>query len=67
MVLGGTRITGGSGTIIGTLLGVAMITLLNKSLILIGLSSFWQEFFTGIIVAISVSLSSYQIRKNMMI
>ncbi|NLJ48152.1 MAG: ABC transporter permease [Candidatus Atribacteria bacterium] len=67
VVLGGTRITGGSGTIIGTLLGVAMITLLNKSLILIGLSSFWQEFFTGVIVAISVSLSSYQIRKNMMI
>ncbi len=67
VVLGGTRITGGTGTIIGTVLGVALITLINNSLILIGLSSFWQGFFTGVIVAISVSLSSYQSRKNVTI
>jgi len=67
VVLGGTRITGGVGTVIGTILGVAMITLLNNSLILIGLSSFWQEFFTGLIVAISVSLSSYQSRRSVAI
>ncbi len=64
VVLGGTRITGGSGTIIGTIMGVAMITILNNSLILVGLSSFWHTFFVGLIIIISVSLTSYQNRKS---
>jgi simple sugar transport system permease protein len=64
VVLGGTRITGGSGTVIGTILGVTMITILNNSLILIGLSSFWNDFFVGLIIVISVSLTSYQSKRS---
>ena len=60
VVLGGTRITGGSGTIVGTIMGVAMITILNNSLILVGLSSYWHNFFVGLIIVISVSITSYQ-------
>ncbi|MBN2395941.1 MAG: ABC transporter permease [Candidatus Atribacteria bacterium] len=60
VVLGGTRITGGTGTIIGTIMGVAMITILNNSLILVGLSSYWHDLFVGLIIIISVSITSYQ-------
>ena len=60
VVLGGTRITGGTGTIIGTIMGVAMVTILNNSLILVGLSSYWHTFFVGLIIVISVSLTSYR-------
>jgi len=60
VVLGGARITGGSGSIIGTLLGVAMIIVLEKNLILMGLSSYWHQFFIGMIIIIGVSITYYQ-------
>ena len=60
VVLGGARITGGSGTILGTLLGVAMINILKKNLIMIGLSSYWEQFFIGLIIIVGVSFTYYQ-------
>ncbi|MEW5814169.1 MAG: ABC transporter permease [Spirochaetota bacterium] len=62
VVLGGTRITGGTGSFAGTLLGVAMITILEKNLVFIGLSSYWQQFFIGVIIVISVSITYLQNR-----
>jgi simple sugar transport system permease protein len=60
VVLGGTRITGGTGTLIGTMLGVAMIMILQKNLVLIGLSSYWQDFFVGLIIVIGVTITNVQ-------
>jgi simple sugar transport system permease protein len=60
VVLGGARITGGSGSILGTLLGVAMITILQKNLVLIGLSSYWHQFFIGLIIIAGVSTTYYR-------
>jgi simple sugar transport system permease protein len=60
VVLGGARITGGSGSILGTLLGVAMIVILQKNLVLIGLSSYWHQFFIGLIIVVGVSITYYQ-------
>jgi simple sugar transport system permease protein len=64
VVLGGARITGGSGSIIGTLLGVAMITILEKNLVLIGLSSYWHKFFIGLIIIVGVSITYYQNKRR---
>jgi simple sugar transport system permease protein len=60
VVLGGTRITGGTGTLTGTMLGVAMIMILQKNLVLIGLSSYWQDFFVGLIIVIGVTVTNVQ-------
>ncbi|MFW6137819.1 MAG: ABC transporter permease [Spirochaetota bacterium] len=60
VVLGGARITGGSGSILGTILGVAMIVILEKNLVLMGLSSYWHQFFVGLIIIIGVSTTYYQ-------
>ena len=60
VVLGGARITGGSGSLLGTMLGVAMIVVLQKNLVLIGLSSYWQQFFVGLIIIVGVSITYYQ-------
>ncbi len=65
VVLGGTRITGGSGSILGTLLGVAMIVVLEKNLVLIGLSSYWHKFFIGLIILFGVSITYYQNLRRM--
>lgn len=47
VILGGARITGGSGTVIGTLLGVVLVVLVNNVLILVGVPSTWQKFIIG--------------------
>ncbi|MCF7927486.1 MAG: ABC transporter permease [Spirochaetales bacterium] len=60
VVIGGTRITGGRGTILGTLVGVGLIVVLEKNLVLIGLSSYWHQFFIGLIIIIGVSITYLQ-------
>ncbi|WP_422071071.1 ABC transporter permease [Tranquillimonas rosea] len=47
VILGGARITGGSGTVLGTVLGVLVITLVDNVLILIGVPSTWQLAIVG--------------------
>jgi simple sugar transport system permease protein len=53
VVLGGARITGGSGTVIGTLLGVVLVTLVNNVLILAGIPSTWQKFVVGSFIVLA--------------
>ncbi|HGF7190686.1 ABC transporter permease [Vibrio cholerae] len=55
VVLGGTSIMGGRGTVLGTLLGVLLITLMKNSLILIGIPSEWQKFMVGVLLLIGVT------------
>jgi simple sugar transport system permease protein len=50
VVLGGARVTGGTGTVPGTLLGVLLIVLISNSLILIGVPSTWQKVVIGVII-----------------
>jgi len=61
-VVGGAKLTGGQGTIRGTVLGVLLVYLLNSTLVFLGLSSSWNNFFTGIILVASVAATSYQER-----
>ncbi len=55
VVLGGTSILGGKGTVLGTLLGVLLITLMKNSLILIGIPSEWQKFMIGMLLLVGVT------------
>jgi simple sugar transport system permease protein len=50
VVLGGARITGGTGTVLGTMLGVVLIVLLTNNLILMGVPSTWQKVVIGAII-----------------
>jgi len=60
VVIGGAKITGGIGTLTGTFLGVIMMVILEKNLVLIGLSSYWHQFFTGLVIVVGVSITHYQ-------
>ena len=60
VVLGGASISGGKGSILGTILGVIIIAILNDNLVLIGLSSFWQRFFVGLIIVAGGVLTAVQ-------
>ena len=62
VVIGGTKITGGQRKIFGAVLGVLITYLLNSTLIMIGLSSSWNNLFVGAILVIAVAITSYQER-----
>lgn len=62
VILGGASIMGGTGTLTGTLLGVVMISILEKNLILLGISSYWQQFFVGLVLVLGVSITHIQKR-----
>lgn len=53
-VLGGTRMAGGSGTVIGVLLGAVIIGLLENGLNLLGIGFFFQEVSRGVLLIIAV-------------
>lgn len=64
VVLGGARITGGHGTVIGTLLGVLLVVIMNNSLILLGISSFWQQVVLGALILIGTGLPAFQAKRR---
>jgi len=64
VVIGGIRLTGGEGTILGAILGVSIIQIFRSTLVFLGLSTSWNDLFIGIILLVSVSLISYQERKS---
>ncbi len=60
VILGGARITGGTGTVAGTLLGVVLVTLINSVLILVGVPSTWQKVIIGAFILIAGTLFALQ-------
>ena len=63
VVLGGARLTGGYGTVSGTLLGVALIVLVQNSLIVLGIPSTWQSVAIGMLILIGTGLPAWQARR----
>jgi ribose transport system permease protein len=51
--IGGTSLAGGKGSIIGTLLGVLILSALKTGLVVVGVDSFWQYIATGAIIAVA--------------
>ena len=62
VVLGGARVTGGTGTVLGTLLGVVLIIIINNSLILMGVPSTWQKVVIGAIILLASGVFSRRAR-----
>lgn len=58
VLLGGTPLSGGKGTIIGTMLGVLIITVLGNGLNALDIVVFWQTVFKGIILLGAIVLHS---------
>ncbi len=64
VVIGGAALTGGRGTVQGTLLGAFVIGFLSDGLVIIGISSYWQTVFTGAVIVFAVLLNSVQYRRR---
>ncbi len=61
VVLGGTAITGGAGTLTGCMLGTLLIVIVENSMILIGIPTVWKSVFVGALIIIGTGISAYQV------
>ena len=64
VIIGGTSMMGGSGTIIGSLLGCLLLAIINNGLVLMHVSSFWQNLIFGAILIISIIIDKYRREKS---
>jgi D-xylose transport system permease protein len=63
VVIGGTSLAGGSGTIGGTIIGALIIGVLNNGMSLLGVSSFYQLIIKGLIISLAVWFDVLQKKK----
>jgi len=54
VVIGGTSLSGGKGSIMGTVLGAIIIGVLNNGLVLLNVSPFWQQVVKGLVILLAV-------------
>ena len=59
-VLGGTSMSGGRGTIGGTIIGAFVIGILSDGLVMMGVSSFWQMVIKGVVIIAAVVVDQAQ-------
>ncbi|OQB24576.1 MAG: Ribose transport system permease protein RbsC [Firmicutes bacterium ADurb.Bin182] len=63
IVLGGTSISGGAGSLTGCMIGTILIVMVQNSLILLGVPTFWQGFFLGMLIILGTGISAMQVSR----
>ncbi|MCJ8151260.1 ABC transporter permease [Shinella sedimenti] len=64
VVVGGTALSGGRGSMLGTLLGVLVITLIGNGLVLLGINPFFQQVVRGLIIVVAVLANIQAIKRG---
>jgi ribose transport system permease protein len=62
VVIGGTSLSGGRGSAIGTVLGCLIIGVLNNGLFLLDVSPFWQQVVKGFVILLAVAIDKMNVR-----
>jgi simple sugar transport system ATP-binding protein len=65
-VIGGTLLTGGYGSVLGTVLGAFMYAMVSAGLLLIGLQGYWVNIFLGVVVLVAVLINGVVINRFVM-
>jgi ribose transport system permease protein len=60
VVIGGTSLSGGKGSIMGTVIGALIIGVLNNGLVLLNVSPFWQQVIKGLVILLAVIIDRLQ-------
>lgn len=60
VVIGGASLFGGQGSILGTVLGTLLLALIQDGLILLGISAYWQQVFSGVVIVAAVGLNMWR-------
>ena len=62
VIIGGTALTGGRGSVVGTFVGVVLLGLIGNGLVLLNVSEFWQPVVTGVILLLAIVLDRARLR-----
>jgi ribose transport system permease protein len=60
VVIGGTSLAGGEGSVLGSLIGAALMAVIKNSLILLGVNVYWQSVVIGIVIVLAVGLDAWR-------
>ncbi len=60
VVLGGVSLSGGKGSVSGTLLGIILVALQSNGMILVGVSSYWKDLVIGSVILISFCVTGWR-------
>ncbi|MDR0651909.1 MAG: ABC transporter permease [Synergistaceae bacterium] len=63
-VIGGTSMSGGVGSVLGTFMGIILLKIVNSALVMLNVSVYWQNFVQGAILVIAVTMDYLSQRKN---
>lgn len=63
-VIGGANLAGGEGTALGAVVGALLIEVIRNSLILLGISTFWQGMFIGSFIIVAVAFDRFRNRRT---
>lgn len=63
VVLGGTSMAGGKGTIVGSLIGALLIGTLNNGMVMMDIQAYWQDIISGIVLVAAVILDIMRNKK----
>jgi len=64
VVVGGTAVTGGSGTMTGTLLGVVLLGAVGPALTFLGVSAQWERALQGVIILAAVAIDAARLPRG---
>ncbi len=64
VVIGGTSLSGGKGTIMGTVQGALIIGILNNGLVLLNVSPFWQQVIKGFVILLAVVVEKFNSKEE---
>ena len=64
VVLGGASLTGGVGTVFGTVLGLTLFAFLQDGLVLLGVSSYWIQCVTGFVFLVAVGTTAWERKRE---
>ena len=64
VVLGGTSLVGGRGTVHGTVLGLILVAMIGNGLVLLGVSSYWHNFCMGVVILLSFCVTALRTSKR---
>lgn len=63
VIIGGTSLSGGSGSIVSTLIGCALIKVLNNAMVILSINTYWQNIVIGAIIIVAVIIDTMRRQK----
>ena len=56
VIIGGTSLAGGRGTIAGVVIGAALLGVINDGIVLLGMAGYWQQLITGVVIVAAAAI-----------